>query len=37
MSAVSEQTGLVRYWSARDVRADTVSIPFEVDTAPAGV
>jgi amino acid transporter len=35
--AVILVVGLVGYWSAREVRADTVSIPFEVDTAPAGV
>jgi glutamate:GABA antiporter len=35
--AVILVVGLVGYWSAREVRADTVSIPFEVDAAPAGV
>jgi hypothetical protein len=29
--------GLIGYWSAREVRADVVQVPFEVDAAPAAV
>jgi hypothetical protein len=29
--------GLIGYWSAREVRADVVQVPFEVDAAPVAV